>query len=415
VNTVLTGEAKFSFLHDQSAEDIRVGLHRAVKTIDQCLNMIAGRLGLDHDDVLFGRYAIPVMVRFMDSRGCQLTTIQRDQLLFWFAQAGMWGRFSGSTETFIDKDLAVIEGEGDALSRLLEELRLWHGGLRAEAGHFVGWSLGARFYPILYMLTRMGESQDLGNGVPLKSNLLGKMNRLEVHHIFPKAQLYKMGFKKSQVNAIANFCFLTKDTNLHIRDREPEIYFAEVEERHPGALASQWIPLDKRLWKLENYLSFLEERRRLLAEETNRRMAELLHDDLKWIDHVAPVPTDSRVAVYGSTSTLEEQEELDRVNAWVSEQGLARGTIRYEHSDPQTGAQLAVLDLAWPQGMQEGLSQPVAFLLDEEDETLAFASSLGFRCFTDTESFKTYVQTEVVSSVDSGVVNTVSKPETLPV
>jgi hypothetical protein len=34
-------------------------------------------------------------------------------------------------------------------------LRLWHGGLRVEPAHFTGWSLGARFYPVLYMLTRM--------------------------------------------------------------------------------------------------------------------------------------------------------------------------------------------------------------------------------------------------------------------
>ena len=42
------------------------GLSRATKRIDSCLNMIGGRLGLDHDDVLFGRFGIPVMVRYLD-------------------------------------------------------------------------------------------------------------------------------------------------------------------------------------------------------------------------------------------------------------------------------------------------------------------------------------------------------------
>ena len=36
--------------------------------------------------------------------------------------------------------------------------------LRVEPGHFTGWSLGARFYPVLYLLTRMGESRDWGTG-----------------------------------------------------------------------------------------------------------------------------------------------------------------------------------------------------------------------------------------------------------
>jgi hypothetical protein len=37
-----------------------------------------------------------------------------------------------------------------------------------------------------------------------------------------KAQLYKRKFKRPEVNALANFCFLTKDTNLNIRDRLPQ-------------------------------------------------------------------------------------------------------------------------------------------------------------------------------------------------
>jgi hypothetical protein len=164
---------------------------RSSKAIDATLNLIGGRLGLDHDQVLFGRFAIPVMVRYLDQRTGPIGEKERDKLLFWFVEAGMWGRFSGSTETYIDQDLAAVEAApGEAgLDRLLEQLRLWHGGLRVEPGHFTGWSLGARFYPVLYLLTRMGEARDWGTGLPLKSSLLGKMNRLEVHHIFPKSQL----------------------------------------------------------------------------------------------------------------------------------------------------------------------------------------------------------------------------------
>ena len=55
VNTALTGEAKFSFLHDQTAEQVQDGLKRAVNRIDASLNLIGGRLGLDHDQVFFGR------------------------------------------------------------------------------------------------------------------------------------------------------------------------------------------------------------------------------------------------------------------------------------------------------------------------------------------------------------------------
>lgn len=397
VNTALTGEAKFNFLHDKTADEVKDGLRRAVKRIDTCLNLIGGRLGLDHDQVLFGRFAIPVMVRYLDQRGGTLDAVEQDKLLFWFAQAGMWGRFSGSTESYIDQDLAALEGEDGGLDKLLEQLRLWHGGLRVEPGHFSGWSLGARFYPVLYLLTRMGEAKDWGTGLPLKSSLLGRMNKLEVHHIFPKAQLYKAKYKRAEVNALANFCFLTKDTNLIIRDRLPQVYFPEIEARHPGALASQWIPADPALWKIENFQAFLDERKKLLAEETNRRLSDLLHGDLRWMEGAARVVQAEPVpGILGGISSEEEEEELAALCDWMEERQLPRGRLSFDYSDEETGEQLAVFDLAWPNGIQEELSQRVAVLLNEPQETVALAAHAGYRCFTSVPSFKRYVEEEIL-------------------
>jgi len=396
VNTVLTGEAKFQFLHNKTAADIQNGLKRASKHIDYCLNLISGRLGLDHDQVFFGRFGVPVMVRYLDCRTGPMDAKERDKLLFWFAQAGMWGRFSGSTESYIDQDLAALVGPDGGLDKLLDQLRLWHGSLRAEPGHFTGWSLGARFYPVLYLLTRMGEANDWGTGLPLKANLLGKMSRLEVHHIFPKAQLYKRKFKKSEVNALGNFCFLTKDTNLDILDRLPEVYFPEIEAAHPGALASQWIPMDSSLWKIQNYRDFLEARKALLAAEVNKRMEDLLHGDTRWLSG-PPAAVAPAIAVTGGIASDEEEEQLESLNLWVEEQGLGKGKLEFDFSDIATGEQKAVFDLAWPNGLQEGLSQPVAVLLNEPAEIIAIASQAGYRCFTTVAEFQHYVQTEILA------------------
>ncbi|HZW06325.1 MAG TPA: DUF262 domain-containing protein [Phycisphaerales bacterium] len=402
VNTALTGEAKFQFLHDKSAGQIQDGLKRATKHIDTSLNLISGRLGLDHDQVFFGRFAVPVMVRYLDQRALNggdkaMDAKERDKLLFWFAQAAMWGRFSGSTESYIDQDLAALEGEDGGLDKMLEQLRLWHGGLRAEAGHFTGWSLGARFYPVLYMLTRMGQAQDWGTGLPLRAGLLGKMSSLEVHHIFPKAQLYKRKHKRPEVNALANFCFLTKDTNLNIRDRLPSEYFPKVEKAHPGALASQWIPMDPELWKIERYSDFLEARKVLLADELNKRMESLLHGDTKWLaGPTAPLTPPQPVAVNGVSSD-EEEQELEELNDWLEKKGLAEGELGFDFTDDETGQQKAVFDLAWPRGVQEGLSEPVAVLLNEPVETMAIASQAGYRCFTSIKKFKGYIRKEILA------------------
>ena len=405
VNTVLTGEAKFSYLHEKSAEEIQDGLKRATKAVNTALNMIAGRLGLDHARVLFGRFAIPVMARYLDQRNGPLDERERDKLLFWYFQAGMRGRFSGSVETKIDQDLALIEEIEGGPDRLIERLHLGYGGLRVEPGHFDEWSLGARFYPVLYMLTRLGAAGDWGTGLPLKVGLLGHMSKLEVHHIFPKSQLYPRDYKRSEVNALANFCFLTKDTNLSISNRLPEEYFPEIEEKHEGALRSQWIPMDPELWRIENYREFLEARRALLAEETNKRLTELLHGDTHWLERLsAPVeepPSAVSPEVIGGISSEEEEQELEAINGWIAEQGLPQGLLAYAFADEDTGEQKAVFDLAWPNGIQAGLSQPVAVLLNESRDVIVLASGAGYRCFTTPTDFRQYVENEFLFQAQS--------------
>lgn len=396
VNTILTGEAKFQYLHNQNSTDIQFSLKKASKHIDSVLNLISGRLGLDHDQVLFGRFAIPVMVKFIDELNGTLDEKTRDKLLFWYVQSGMWGRFSGSTESYIDKDLSVIEQGHNSIDKLIEQLRLWHGGLRVEHGHFSGWSLGARFYPVLYMLTRMGNARDWGTGIPLKASLLGKMNKLEVHHIFPKARLYKYGYSRSEVNSLANFCFLTKETNLNISDKKPEVYFRQIEKSHPGALASQWIPMDENLWKIENYREFLIQRQKLLAEETNHRMEELLHGEVSWLEGPSVQPAS---IIYGGISSDTEEKELADLVLWIEEQNLSAGILSYDYSNPETGQQEAIFDLAWPYGIQEELSEPVAVLLNEGPETISSANNAGFRCFTSVKDFKNYIHREILISV----------------
>lgn len=394
VNTVLTGEARFLYLHDRTSEEVRDALARAVRYVDTSLNLIAGRLGLDHDQVLFGRFGVPVMARYLDLRHGPMTEVERDKLLFWYVQAAMWGRFSGSTESYIDQDLEALVDVDGALDALLERLRLWHGALRVEPGHFAGWSLGARFYPVLYMLTRMGGARDWGTGLRLQAHLLGKMSRLEVHHVFPKARLYEAGYARSEVNAVANFCFLTKETNLQILDRAPEVYFREVEAAHPGSLESQWIPQDPDLWRVDRYRDFLAARQSLLAAEANRQLEALLHGDLRWMGTAIerPAPQPARPLVLGGITSVEEEAELGAVNDWMAANGLAPGAMAYDLADPDTGDQVAVLDLAWPDGVQAELSEPVALLIDEPAETMALASRMGFRCFTSAAEFRRHVE-----------------------
>lgn len=398
VNTILTGEALFSALKDVETTAFRDGLQKAEKYVDTLLNLVSGRLGLDHDRVLGGRYAFPLMARYLAQRNGHLADhAERDKLLYWYVHSFLWGRYAGSTESGLNQDLAHIEEDEGALDRLINQLRQVRGDLRLMPMDFMGWSRGARLYPLLYLLTRVCHAQDWGSGVELSSHLLGSLNQLQLHHIFPKSQLYKQGHPRSEVNALANFTFLTQETNLWISKRLPEDYFGEVMQKHPGALETHWVPMDRELWKIENYEAFLTARRQLLAAAANEFLESLLAGAVP--EPTAAVTALERppVVVPGGVETEEEEQRLRICTEWIAQQGLPEGEYMFELADPETGEPLALLDLAWPNGLQEGYSQPVALLLDEGRKTLEQASRAGYRFFTDVEGFREYVEREILA------------------
>ena len=400
VNAIITGEALFSFLKDVDPPTFRKGLEQTEKAVDSVLNMVSSRLGLDHDRVLGSRSSFPVIARYLTQRGGRITDHEeRGKLLYWYVNTFLWGRYAGSTESVLNQDLDAIEETDGALDRLIALLRQQRGDLRVRPNDFLGWSRGARFYPLLYMLTRSAHAKDWGTGDELSSHLLGRMSTLEIHHIFPKALLYRTGMSKSkrEANAIANFTFLTKETNLRVADRNPADYLEEFMEENPGAVESHWIPTDRNLWNTENYPAFLEARRELLAKAANNFLEGLVGGEVIE-ERVATPVLDRPVTVVGGTQGEEEEQLLQQCNRWIIEQGLPEGEVMYELLDPQSEEPVAILDLAWPNGLQEGLSQPVALLIDEPIEVEEAVNRAGFQFFTTLDSFREYVNREILAA-----------------
>lgn len=407
VLTVTTGEAFFHALENVTPTQFREGLERAERAVDLLLNLVGSRLGLDHDRVLGSRYSFPLLARYLSERDFKFASAaERDRLLYWYVHTFLWGRYAGSTETKLSQDLAHLreaapDGQpGDALERLVGQLRRDRGDLRVRPEDFHGWSRGARFYPLLYMLTRMGHAKDWGTGLELTGHLLGKLSRLEVHHVFPKALLYRAGYGRPEANALANFTFLTQETNLAISDRAPQDYFPEVEAAHPGALASHWIPADEALWEEGRYADFLTTRQGLLAAAANDVLDALGGADAERpplaVDDRAPQAATAAVIIPGDVADEDEEQLLLDTAAWVADQGLPDGDLLYEVVDDANSQLLVVLDLAWPDGLQSGLSQPVALLLDEPPETHTAAQAAGFRTFSQVDQFRAYVRSEIL-------------------
>ncbi len=395
MNVILTRNARFAHMRGRATDDVRQSLGDAENMIDYLLNLIRDRLGLDHGRVLGGRNAFPVMVRYLADQGGKLDSRRQGRLLYWYVNAAIWGVFSGSSETAMDRCLAALSGDGDGLERLLKLSRReqWLRDVRPD--DLDAATRGATFYMLIYLLTRIGEARDWDDGNKLNRGLLGKMHQLELHHIFPKRRL-RGEFETAEINALANFCFQTKSTNLAIGAKAPTLYMPVIEERHPGALATQWIPSDRQLWEIDRYPDFLRERRSLLAEAAHEFLVELRDGQRASLSAIESAP---EVVASGGFSSSDEEAALEEINDWVMAQGLHRGQLLHELVDDEQGERLAILDLAWPDGVQEGLSEPVAVLLDEPDRVLRRASAAGYRCFTSVEEFRRYVLAEVLGEV----------------
>src|SRR5262245_37098043 len=74
-----------------------------------------------------------------------------------------------------------------------------------------------------------------------------------------------------------------------------------------------------------------------------------------------------------------------------------------ELDDPDTGGPLAVIDLAWPNGLQEGLSEPVALLLSEGGGAEEAINRTKYLDFTDVQRFGEYVRWEILALQPVGV------------
>jgi hypothetical protein len=405
VNAIVTGRALFSALADSSPSEVQEGLKRAELAIDKILNTLSSRLGLNHGSVLPAKYPIVVLVRYLHEHGMSFGDhATRDGLLYWYIQASMWGRYAGSTETVLAQDLSTLAtADTDPVEQMLVALRQQRGDLTVKPADFLAWSKGARFFPILYMLTRVAGARDWGTGELLDKTALGDYSNLEIHHVFPKRVLYEAGYSRANVNAIANFTFLTAETNKKISGRYPVDYLPEFKELQPSVVESHWVPTDPQLWEVDRYPDFLEQRRELLAKATNAFLGQLYGSHTSEREELKVEPVTVLTSADGATVLrgngvpqsngvpANEEDVISEVRDWLRDRGFDDGELDYQLAEDD-GTASFVLDVAWPRGLQVELSQPVALLLNEPVEVFEAAVKGGYRPFLSTSELKAYVE-----------------------
>ena len=193
----------------------------------------------------------------------------------------LWGRFSGSSESYLEKDMNILK-ETDSLDEIINEMYLYRGtNLYLRPEDLVMQGVRSRIYNIFYSSIRAQGAKDWTNpALSLYSKSVGYNNKLQRHHVFPKAFLYKKyngnnSIHKAMINEIANIAFITQESNMEILDRDPSEYLPKIDA---SQLRKQFVPTDDKLYSLESYEQFLETRRELLCNGINVFLSKYFND-----------------------------------------------------------------------------------------------------------------------------------------
>lgn len=206
--------------------------------------------------------------------GYKLSPDEEATLRYWLLMANAKGRYSrGSSETVLDQDLATIAG-GRGANGLLDRARSAFGRFEIEPADLVGRTQRSALFKTMFLAFHEAGAKDWDQSVKISLLHRGKQQKLQFHHIFPRAFL-KGSYKTGEINDIANLAFIGGRTNRRISNKPPAEYLADLLKKlGPDHFRLQCIPTDTSLYTLERYPEFLEARRQLIANRLNEFLGD---------------------------------------------------------------------------------------------------------------------------------------------
>jgi hypothetical protein len=275
LNILTTDRGKFtSDIGEVNEEEFEAAWVKLNKILHHIINILRDNAYIDSSENFNSLYVLYVLVYYLSKNDLNFDNEEEaNKAIYWVFTSLLWGRFSGSSESFLEKDINVIK-ETNSIDGLINEMHLYRGSnlsLRPDDLSLQG--IRSRIYNLFYCAVRAQNAKDWTNpAISLYSKNIGYNNKLQIHHIFPKAFLYKKlnsanSIHKAMVNEISNMAFITQQSNMEILDKDPALYLPEINIEQ---LRKQFVPTNPKYYAVENYEEFLEERRKLLCVGLNK-------------------------------------------------------------------------------------------------------------------------------------------------
>ena len=200
-------------------EEVTNGIKGAIDFLR--LNLHLAKLG----NLPYPTMLIPLAVFFAvpGNKMYVASTEQSKAILKWFWRVPISKRYSAGVLTSLNKD---VEEMLKLRRNQHNELGLFPVSIKKEFfidNTFNANSVNTKVF-ILMLAYMRPKSLISGSHVSLQL-VLKDANRNEFHHLYPRAYLKQIGIKdESEINALVNFCFLSKTDNNRIGGSAPSVY-----------------------------------------------------------------------------------------------------------------------------------------------------------------------------------------------
>jgi hypothetical protein len=322
---VVCQRALYETIHTQPKPKLQAGWQQLDQILVYLADILSGRAYIDSTrDLATNNALVPLVVYLSQNTGRFPDETAIKHAIHWLYMALTWSRYSSQTDQKLEKDVSIVVRETIPWTSLCDQIIDQRGRVDVKASDFEGRGLMHPLYNLVFIVAKAFGAVDWNTGTSLRM-AVGINYSLQNAYIFPQTLLYQNGYDSENhlhrkiVSEIANRVVLK---NAHpYPNLPPEEYFPLIEEKFPGALAKQFVPMQPELWKLNNFDDFLQTRRELMTRRINDFLKTLI--DQPVIVHKRPI---SELIHLGESDTLEFKSTIQ----WDIRQEQHNTNLRHE-------------------------------------------------------------------------------------
>jgi hypothetical protein len=265
---------------------------RARGATDKLIRILKRDLLLDKSKYFVSKNALVPLIYYLSKDSSKRPATRLVQQFFLLSQLSE--HYGAGAETALAKDFRILDVDKGTVRQGLQvlvtdigrETRQYYRGLKIQPSAISGVPSKNVLVLLMYIVMVKQRATDWGCGTIRPLDRIEPEN-MQLHHIFPFNFMVqnRTAFKpyeekgwspwdfRADLNDIANLTFLSLARNAEIKDSPPWQYLPDETTREMRK--AHCIPEDPLLWRPENYMKFLDERRKLLARGMNRLLKSI--------------------------------------------------------------------------------------------------------------------------------------------